>query len=233
MKRLLLSLALLLTAGTAAHAQFHAGTKYIAASISGLDANYSKTAKFNLGLNADAGYYFADGWMARGNFNYNHAKSLDGFALGAGVRYSFLQNGIFIGAGLEYKFDKYTNTTSRLIQTVTTEKTYYVDPALGINPDAEPVINTTTDEKMVETKSNERVNNIRIPVEIGYTFYLNRFLAVEPAVYSKMSLNHFSEGTEFGFRLGLGFYFNRLHNVKHNHHHNHNRSHRNNNSFDF
>lgn len=232
MKRQFLSFALLLAAGTAAHAQFHAGTKYVAASISGLDANYSKTAKFNLGLNADAGYYFADGWMARGNFNYNHAKSLDGFALGAGVRYSFLQNGIFIGAGLEYKFDKYTNTTTKLIQTITTDKTYYVDPALGINPDADPVVNTVIDEKIVETTSKERVNNIRVPIEIGYTFYLNRFLAVEPAIYSKMSLNHFSDGTEFGFRMGLGFYFDRLHNVKHNHHHR-NHVHRNNNAFDF
>lgn len=168
MKRTLLVLALAMAMGTA-HAQFQTGTKYIGASLSGLSMSYSKNAEFNFGLNAVAGYYVADGWMVKGNFGYNHAKTLDGFTLGAGARYSFLQNGIFIGGGLEYAFDKF---------------------------------------------GDARTNNIRIPVEIGYTFYLNHYLAVEPAVYSKMSMNHFADGTEFGLKIGLGFYFDRLHLVK-------------------
>lgn len=172
MRRLIITTALALATATAAHAQFTEGTKYIATSLSGLNMSYSKSSEFNFGLNAEGGYYFADAWMARANMGYNHAKTLDGFTLGAGVRYSFLQNGIFIGGGLEYAFDKYTNTGY-----------------------------------------TERVNNLRIPIEIGYTFYLNHYLAVEPAIYSKMSLNHFSEGSEFGLKIGLGFYFDRFHTV--------------------
>lgn len=172
MKRFIFTLALAMGISMAAHAQFTEGTKYLGASVTGLSMNYSKNADFNLGLNLDAGYYFADAWMLKGNFNYNHAKLSDGLAIGAGVRYSFLQNGIFLGAGLEYNFNKFSQT---------------------------PVI---------------RTNDMRIPVEIGYTFYLNHYLAIEPAVYSKMSLNHFSDGTEFGLKIGLGFYFDRLHNVK-------------------
>lgn len=168
MKRTLLAIALMMGIGTA-HAQFQAGTKYIGASVSGLGMSYNKDSEFNIGLDAVGGYYFADGWMVKGNFDYGHKKSYDDFALGAGVRYNFLQNGVFLGAGLEYEFEKY---------------------------------------------ASERINNIRIPVEIGYTFYLNHYLAIEPAVYSKMSLNHFSHGTEFGLRIGLGFYFDRLHNVR-------------------
>lgn len=213
MKRILFTIALLAGFTTAAKAQFTAGTKYIGASVSGLSMSYSKSAEFNLGLNADAGYYFADGWMVRGNFGYNHAKTLDGLAIGAGVRYSFLQNGIFLGAGLEYAFDKYTHTSATLVQTITNDRTFYVDPALGIDATHEPTVNTSYDEHYVYTKTKERVNNLRIPIEIGYTFYLNHYLAIEPAIYSKMSLNHFSEGTEFGLKIGFGFYFDRLHNV--------------------
>lgn len=211
MKRTLLALALIMGFGTA-HAQFHAGTKYIGASLSGLSLNYSKSSEFNVGLNADAGYYVADGWMIRGNFGYNHAKTLDGFTLGAGARYSFLQNGIFIGAGLEYNFDKFTETSTVLLKTINNDRVYYVNESRI--EDNNPLVNTVTTEKRLTTTSHERQNNLRIPVEIGYTFYLNHYLALEPAVYSKMSLNHFSEGTEFGLRVGLGFYFDRLHNAR-------------------
>lgn len=221
MKRLLLTTALILAFGAAAHAQFTEGTKYIATSVSGLNMSYSKSSEFKLGLNAEGGYYFTDAWMARANFNYNHAKTLDGFALGAGVRYSFLQNGIFIGAGLEYAFDKYTTSHATLTQIYSTNvtKTPQLDAdGMPVIVDGAPVLieNVELVPHDVWTTANfeERVSNFRIPVEIGYTFYLNHYLAVEPAVYSKMSLNHFSEGSEFGLKVGLGFYFDRLFNLK-------------------
>lgn len=221
MKRLILTAALILGIGTAAHAQFTAGTKYISTSVTGLSMNYSKNSDLKFGLNADGGYYFADGWMVKGNFNYNHAKNLDGLAIGAGVRYSFLQNGIFIGAGLEYAFDKFTNTNDVLGEFTFTETTLvprfdengalvYENGQIVYDPET----HVTTDEHLTTVTTHERVNNIRIPIEIGYTFYLNHYLAIEPAIYSKMSLNNFSDGTEFGLKIGFGFFFDRFHNVK-------------------
>ena len=50
-------------------------------------------------------------------------------------------------------------------------------------------------------------NDIAIPVEIGYAFYLNRYITFEPSVYYKMSLNDFSGGSKVGLNIGLGFYF--------------------------
>lgn len=50
-------------------------------------------------------------------------------------------------------------------------------------------------------------NDLRIPVEVGYTFYLNHYLAIEPALYYKMSLNDFSDHSTVGLRIGLGYYF--------------------------
>lgn len=213
MKRLILTAALILGIGTAAHAQFTAGTKYISTSVTGLSLGYSKSADLKFGLNADGGYYFADGWMVKGNFNYNHAKNLDGLAIGAGVRYSFLQNGIFIGAGLEYGFDKFVNTNQCLETTITNT----ITNTTTLDENGAPVFSTDMQTEKVENwktvESKERQNNIRIPIEIGYTFYLNHYLAIEPAIYSKMSLNNFSDGTEFGLKIGFSFYFDRFHNI--------------------
>ncbi len=182
MKRLILSLALLCGFSIAANAQFEQGTKYVGASLTGLQMSYSKNAEFKFGLDAVGGYYVADCWMLKGNFTYDHAKSSDDLTIGAGARYNFIQNGIYLGAGLEYQFQNF----GKKIETV-------------VNAGNTPIT----------VESNDRYNNLRVPVEIGYTFYLNHYITLEPAIYSKMSLNHFSDGTEFGFKLGIGYYFKR------------------------
>jgi hypothetical protein len=54
------------------------------------------------------------------------------------------------------------------------------------------------------TKSN---NDVQIPVEVGYCFYLNHYVSVEPAVYYRMSLDDFSKKSTVGLKVGIGFYF--------------------------
>lgn len=54
------------------------------------------------------------------------------------------------------------------------------------------------------TKNN---NDVMIPVELGYAFFVNKHITLEPAVYYKMSLHDFSNNSTVGFRFGLGFYF--------------------------
>lgn len=159
MKKFFLAL-LVSLAATGANAQFLQGTKYIGASFSNLGLSYNKKSKFNLGLNAEAGYFFADCWMARATVGYNFQKDgANDFNLGVGVRYYILQNGLFFGAGTEFKHQK------------------------------------------------PNYNDLLIPVEIGYTFYLNHYLAIEPSVYYKMSTNDFGNGSTVGLRIGLGYYF--------------------------
>ena len=51
------------------------------------------------------------------------------------------------------------------------------------------------------------LNNLHLTPEIGYAFFINHYLTIEPAVYYNMSLNDFSDGSKVGFRLGLGYYF--------------------------
>lgn len=50
-------------------------------------------------------------------------------------------------------------------------------------------------------------NDVMIPVEVGYAFYVNHFIAIEPSVYYKMSLHDFSDNSTVGLKIGLGFYF--------------------------
>lgn len=52
-----------------------------------------------------------------------------------------------------------------------------------------------------------RRNLVCITPEVGYAFFLNGTITVEPAVYYDVSLNHCSEYSKLGFKLGLGFYF--------------------------
>lgn len=54
------------------------------------------------------------------------------------------------------------------------------------------------------TKSN---NDVMVPVEVGYAFYLNHYLTIEPAIYYKMSLHDFSGNSTVGARIGFGYYF--------------------------
>lgn len=50
-------------------------------------------------------------------------------------------------------------------------------------------------------------NDVLIPVEVGYAFFVNHFITIEPSVYYKMSLHDFSNNSSVGLKIGLGFYF--------------------------
>lgn len=50
-------------------------------------------------------------------------------------------------------------------------------------------------------------NYVDLTPEVGYCFYLNHYLSVEPAVYYDLCLNKFSEGSKVGLKVGFGYYF--------------------------
>lgn len=58
-----------------------------------------------------------------------------------------------------------------------------------------------------ERSGGFRHNNIDIATEAGYCFYVNHYLSIEPAIYYNLCMNHFSDGSKIGLKLGLGFYF--------------------------
>lgn len=161
-------MALLLAVTTlGAKAQFEQGTSYLSTSLTGMDISFQKH-QFNFGLNAKAGYFFADAWMAYGEMGYHFQNTkgdhndINSINLGAGIRYYIEQNGLFLNIGAKYGHSL--------------------------------AYHFTTD-------------NIYLTPELGYCFYLNHYLSVEPAVYYDMSLNHFSDMSRVGVKVGFGYYF--------------------------
>ena len=104
MKKLFLLLALSATT-LFANAQFEQGKLYAGASLSGLDLNYNGANGLNLGLDAKAGYLFADNLMALSQVSYEHNGSdavADHFSWTVGGRYYIIQNGLFLGVNAKF-----------------------------------------------------------------------------------------------------------------------------------
>ncbi|MCD8288927.1 MAG: porin family protein [Prevotella sp.] len=50
-------------------------------------------------------------------------------------------------------------------------------------------------------------NDLNISPEVGYCFFLNKSLTLEPAVYYDISVNDFSDHSKFGLKVGIGWFF--------------------------
>ena len=50
-------------------------------------------------------------------------------------------------------------------------------------------------------------DNIYLSPQVGYCFYLNDHVSIEPAVFCDMCLNHFKDYTKIGLKIGFGYYF--------------------------
>ncbi len=48
---------------------------------------------------------------------------------------------------------------------------------------------------------------VDVPAEVGYAFFINRHVTIEPSLYYKVCLNEFKDYTEAGFKIGFGVYF--------------------------
>ena len=50
-------------------------------------------------------------------------------------------------------------------------------------------------------------NDLLPGVEVGYAFFLNRNLTIEPAIYYDQSFKSHSDYSKIGLRIGFGYYF--------------------------
>lgn len=159
MRKIALLLAVLAVSLTAS-AQFEEGKKYVGVSATGLDLNYSGKDDLKIGLEAKGGYFLFDNLMATGSLKYqNNGKAPDSFSLGVGGRYYIIQNGIFLGANVEF------------------------------------------------IHADTNYNDLMPGVEVGYAFFLNRYLTIEPALYYQQSFKKHSDYSCVGLKVGFGYYF--------------------------
>ena len=54
---------------------------------------------------------------------------------------------------------------------------------------------------------SEVMHNAYLTPEVGYCFYLNNHVSIEPSVYVDMCLNHFKDYTKVGLKISFGYYF--------------------------
>ena len=54
--------------------------------------------------------------------------------------------------------------------------------------------------------ANHNYNDIMPTVEVGYAFFINRTVTIEPSIYYEQSVRDHSKYSNVGLRLGLGVY---------------------------
>lgn len=190
MLRKVLTMLLIAVSSMQASAQFEKYTSYLNTSLTGLGLSYSKDSRFKMGVQATGGYFVEDCWMVYGRFGFEHQgargvmKNRNDLQIGVGGRYYIEQNGIFLGVGLAYQHA--TNVTFSQHESI--------------------IENGPVEIRTVYNYYGNR-NYVHLTPEVGYCFYVNNYLSIEPSVYCNLCLNRFSEGTEIGLKLGMGFYF--------------------------
>ena len=50
-------------------------------------------------------------------------------------------------------------------------------------------------------------NDLQLTPELGYCFYMNHYVSIEPALYLDMSLTDTAHKSELGVKVGIGIYF--------------------------
>ncbi len=82
---------------------FHENKVFLGASMSGFDFNYSDSEDVKIDLKAQLGYMFFDNVLGYGEVGYNNGgKGPHSISVGAGFRYYIEQNGLFLGAKLNF-----------------------------------------------------------------------------------------------------------------------------------
>lgn len=103
MKKKLYLVVMAMMLAMAAHAQFEKDKIYVGASMSGLGISYNGSEKTNFGLDAKGGYLIMDNVMLTGSLGYHKMEDVPSVvSLGVGGRYYIEQNGIYLGASLNY-----------------------------------------------------------------------------------------------------------------------------------
>ena len=112
MKKILVSLMLLVMTALSAHAQFEKDVWYVNASLTGLDLSHSKNEGTNFGFALTGGAFVADNVAVLLNFKGNYVEhGMDETSIGAQGRYYFSSCGIYGGLGIGYAFFLGRNVT--------------------------------------------------------------------------------------------------------------------------
>ncbi|MDE5677137.1 MAG: hypothetical protein K2G02_01380 [Phocaeicola sp.] len=104
MKKIWLSLMLLVVVALSAHAQFEKDVWYMNASLTGLNLSHSENEGTNFGFALTGGAFVADNVAVLVNLKGDYKEhGMDETCVGAQARYYFSSCGIYGGLGMAYK----------------------------------------------------------------------------------------------------------------------------------
>lgn len=104
MRKTIATAMLALLASVSANAQFEKGKVYLGASLSGMSLSYNGSEKTKFGVEAKGGYMVEDNVLLTGEVAYSKQHEMPfSFGIGVGGRYYMIQNGLYLGASINYK----------------------------------------------------------------------------------------------------------------------------------
>ena len=127
------------------------------------------------------------------DMSYNKARDFNfGINLNGGY---FIEDNVMVKANLGYTRENKSNACN-----VAAGARYYFDYNgifVGASGEVQWREHTDYHDKFL----------LYTPVEVGYAFFINRHVTVEPSVYYKLCFNEFKDHCELGFKIGFGVYF--------------------------
>ena len=139
MKKLLVSLLLVLATAVSANAQFEKDVWYVNASLTGLDLSHSKSEGTNFGFAMAGGAFIADNVAVLLNFKGQYVEhGMDETSIGAQGRYYFANCGVYGGLGMSYKHLSASENFKKDLVCLTPEVGYAF--FLGRNLTVEPAV---------------------------------------------------------------------------------------------
>ena len=104
MKKLVLSVVLLMVCTLGAQAQFEKDKWFVNPSVTGLGLSYNKNEKVHFGFEASGGAFVMDNVALLLSLGGDYGKgTVDATSVGVGGRYYLSKVGLFFGLGLKYK----------------------------------------------------------------------------------------------------------------------------------
>lgn len=180
MKKQILMFAAAMLISLSAHAQFQQGKGYVGASLTGLNVNYSGAGKLTGGIEAKGGYIFLDNLMGVAGGSFEHFRrgdtKVDRWTAEAGARYYIIQNGLYLGVNGKLIYEK------------------------------QQIKDYDEEGHSTWVKADKTYKDILPGIEIGYAFFVNRSVTIEPAIYYDQSFKKHSDYSTIGLKVGVGVY---------------------------
>jgi hypothetical protein len=137
MKKRLILMMMTLLLSVSSFAQFEKGKTYFSTGFSSASLTYTGSERWKLDLGVKGGYMLEDCWMGLVQGEYSdHKYEPKALSLGVAVRYYLAENGIFLGAGVNYYHHSFEGEShSDMMPTVHVGYAHFLGKSVTVEPE--------------------------------------------------------------------------------------------------